>query len=560
MGRRRATTAAAGPRDKVAPVGARRTVVLMLFALAPLFAVSAQLVRLGGHTVEAPRAAIMEPLAQSSGRPDILDRKGRVIATDLLMPSLYADPRAVIDRDEVVERLATVLPGLDTRALLGQLANRERRFVWIRRGLAPEMQTQIHDLGLAGLGFRREPHRFYPRGLLGQFLGQVSFENRGLSGLERALDELASESQPENPRSAMRLSLDLSVQHAAKDELERAMQRFRAKAASAVVLDAETGEIVAAVSLPESDPKAPTSEPLPLDRNIGGVYELGSIFKIVTLAMALEESAATPETTYDAREPIEIAGKRINDLHGQKRILTAREVFLYSSNVGASRMALEVGAERQKAFLARVGLIEPIRTEAGPVAAPLLPKRWGPVETATISFGHGIALSPLQFAAAAASLVNGGKRVRPTFLAIDRNKPEPHESVVSPVTSARIRDLLRLNVISPQGTGRLAEVDVYRVGGKTGTAELPENGRYASRKVISSFLAAFPMEAPRYVTLVSLHEPEPTFETKGQITAAVNAAPVTRRLIQRIGPLLGLVPPHPDGIVLQRPAEKSKVQ
>jgi cell division protein FtsI (penicillin-binding protein 3) len=358
----------------------------------------------------------------------------------------------------------------------------------------------------------------------------------------------------------MRLSVDLSVQHAVKDELDRALQRYRAKAATAVVLDADTGEILAAVSLPDVDPRAPTNEQTSIDRLMGGVYELGSIAKVVTLAMALEESAASLETTYDAREALEIAGKRINDLHGQKRILTAREVFLFSSNIGASRMALEVGAERQKAFLARVGLIDPIRTEAGPIAAPLLPKRWGPVESATISFGHGIALSPLQFAATAASLVNGGKRVRPTFLALDRKMLGPRENVISPETSARIRDLLRLNVISPRGTGRLAEVDVYRVGGKTGTAELPENGRYASRKVISSFLAAFPIEAPRYVTLVSLYEPEPTFETRGQITAAVNAAPLTRRVIQRIGPLLGLVPPHPDGIMLERASEKTKVQ
>ncbi|KAB2868495.1 MAG: penicillin-binding protein 2 [Bauldia sp.] len=470
------------------------------------------------------------------------------------MPSLYADPRSVIDRDEVVERLATVLPGLDTRALLNQLANRDRRFIWIRRGLTPELQRDIHDLGLAGLGFRREPHRFYPRGLLGQFLGQVSFENRGLSGLERALDELAQDS-PDAPRQPMRISVDLSVQHAVKDELDRALQRYRAKAASAIVLDVDSGEIVAAVSLPEADPRAPISDQTPIDRNTGGVYELGSIAKLITLAMAFEESAATPETTYDAREPLEIAGKRISDLHPQKRILTAREVFLFSSNIGASRMGLEIGPERQKAFLARLGLIEPIRTEAGPIAAPLLPKRWGPVETATISFGHGIALSPLQFTAAAATLVNGGKRVKPTFLAVNRKSLVHQESVVSPETSARIRDLLRLNVISPRGTGRLAEVDVYRVGGKTGTAELPENGRYASRKVISSFLAAFPIEAPRYVTLVSLYEPEPTFETKGQITAGVNAVPLTRKIIERVGPLLGLVPPHPDGIVVERTSE-----
>jgi cell division protein FtsI (penicillin-binding protein 3) len=301
-----------------------------------------------------------------------------------------------------------------------------------------------------------------------------------------------------------------------------------------------------AASLPDVDPSRPdeAQQPDRIDRLRIGTYELGSIFKIMTVAMALDDGVVTLDSVFDVRVPLTIGRYLIRDLHPAGRPLTVREIFVHSSNVGAGRIALATGADRQRAFLARLGLAEPMRTEVGPITAPQLPDRWDSSALVTISYGHGIAVAPLQFAAAAATLVNGGRRVAPTFVVrsgLLASRLQPAERVIRPQTSAMIRELLRRNVTQPGGTGRRADVPGYEVGGKTGTADIAANGGYRERAVIASFLAAFPMSAPRYVLLVTIHEPKPSAETNGQVTAGLNAAPVAARIIARAAPLLGLV-------------------
>jgi cell division protein FtsI (penicillin-binding protein 3) len=260
----------------------------------------------------------------------------------------------------------------------------------------------------------------------------------------------------------------------------------------------------------------------------GGVYELGSIFKALTVAMALDDGQATLDKSYDVTRPLVFGRHQIRDLHPVGRPLTVRDIFIHSSNVGAAMLAAEAGNSRQLVFLARMGLTEPIRTEAGPVAPPLLPPRWGDIETATIAFGHGLAVAPLQVAVVMASLVNGGYRVAPTYLA-RADGQGPGEAVLRPETSTALRELMRLNVTMTNGTGRRAEVPGYRVGGKTGTAEMPGKGGYQEKSVISSFIGALPMDHPRYVVLVSLFEPQPEQGSKGGITAGLNASPASPR-------------------------------
>ena len=513
-----------------------------------MLAVAGQLLRLGTASLGEVRSASAEPINASFARPDIVDRNGRVVATDTVANSLFADPALILDRDEVAEKLSRTLPGLDADELRAQLADRSRRFVWIRRGLAPLEAQRVHDLGLPGLAFRRELKRVYPSGgLLGHVVGQVNPDNRGISGVERFIDESGT---PEPVHGAVassakpvHLSIDLGVQHAVLDELTKAVVRYRATGAAGLVMDASSGEIVAAVSWPPIDPNVPGSVPdkdRP-DRLQGGVYELGSIFKLLTVAMSVDGGLATLDKVYDVTRPLTFGRFQISDLHPLGRPLTVRDIFIHSSNVGAAMMAMEAGNSRQLVFLARMGLTEPIRTEAGPVAPPLLPRRWGEVETATIGFGHGLAVSPLQFAAVMASLVNGGHRVAPTFLARDASR-EPGEAVIKPATSTAIRELMRLNVTMAQGTGRRADVPGYRVGGKTGTAEIPGKGGYQEKAVISSFVGALPMDQPRYVTMVSLFEPQPEEGKSRGITAGLNAAPVTAAIVERIAPILGVLP------------------
>lgn len=530
---------------------ARLLAVMLGLALA-LVAIAGQLVRLALAGRSDIRTAMAEPITRSFARPDIVDRNGRLIATDVAAPSLYADPALILDLDEIIEKLMRTLGGLDETELRRTLADRSRRFAWIRRGLTPIEAQRVHELGLPGLSFRREPKRVYPSGsLAGHVVGHVNVDNRGQGGIERHIDEAmgldATSGAAPSRLAPVRLTLDLGVQHAVATELGEAMQRYSAKAATGLVLDVATGEVIASVSLPGIDPNRPSDalDPARLDRVQSGVFELGSIFKALTIAHALDDGRATLDKTYDVTRSMEIGRHKITDLHPQRRPLSVRDIFLHSSNVGAGLLALEAGGERQMEFMTRIGLLDAIRTEAGPVAAPLKPQRWGQIETVTISYGHGLAVAPMQFAAAAATLVNGGTRVMPTLLVARSASPAP-VAVLKPETSAALREIFRLNVTAPHGTGRRAEVAGYRVGGKTGTAEMPGERGYQAKSVIASFVAAMPMEAPRYLVLVSLFEPQGSPETRGQITAGVNAAPSTGRIIERIGPILGVLPRRLD--------------
>jgi cell division protein FtsI (penicillin-binding protein 3) len=512
-------------------------------------AVGVQLARLAVSASGEITATVSEPIAQSFARPDIVDRNGRLLATDIMMPSLFADPSIVPSRDETAEKLAGVLTDLSSEDIRRLLEDRNRRFVWLKRGLAPKVAQAVHDLGLPGLAFRDELKRAYPLGrLAGYVLGHVNVDNRGLAGIERHIDETAGVEAVHGATlsadAAVRLSLDIGVAHSLEDELASAMRRYQAKSAAGLVMDASSGEMIAASSLPGVDPLRPGDprDASAMDRVSGGAFELGSIFKVATIALALEGGKQSLDSVIDVTQPL-VAGRfTIADAHPLGRPLTVAEVFIHSSNVGAGLLALEAGPERQKAFLEKLGLMGPIRTELGPVAAPMVPKKFDRAEQITVSYGHGLAVAPIQFAAAAAALVNGGKLVRPTFVKRAGEAAPEGMRVVAAGTSAKMRELLRRNVTDPAGTGKRADAPGYRVGGKTGTAEMPSRGGYNEHAVIASFLAAFPMDAPRYVVLVMLFEPSGTDETKGEVFAATNAAPTAARIIERIAPLLGVLP------------------
>lgn len=548
---RRQSLTGAAPRVTPARPVDRRTLNRRIAAIALCLAfgfaaIAGQLVRLGLKDAPDARIVAAEPISPVASRPDIVDRRGRLLATDVATPSLYADPSVVLDADEAVEKLRRVLPGLDDEEVRRLLADRTRRFVWLKRGMTPQTAQAAHDLGLPGLSFRTEPKRVYPNAALaGHIIGSVNADNRGMSGIERHIESLREGTGTVSlEREPVRLSLDLGVQHALQSELADAMERHSASGAVGLVMDVDTGELIAATSLPEVDPNRP-AEALHadrLDKLMQGVFELGSVWKIMTVALALEMEIATLASEIDVSEPIKIGSHTIADLHPQRRKLSVRDIFVHSSNVGAGLLALEAGGERQRAFLDRLGLTEAQRTEAGILGAPLLPQIWGKAETVTIAFGHGLAIAPLQFAAASAALVNGGYRVKPTFLA---REPEilgaPRPKILTTATSDAIREIMRLNVTLPYGTGRRANVEGYRIGGKTGTAEMPGVGGYVSKSVIASFLAVFPTDQPRYLTFVALFEPKGD-TSGGHITAGVNAAPTTARLVARIAPILGLLP------------------
>ncbi len=528
--------------------GPLRALVAMIFVAIAFIAVAAQLVRLALPLQTELSSSLSEVVDTNFARPDIVDRNGRLLATDVEAYSLFADPARVLDRDELVEKLKTVFSDLDQEALRKDLSNRQRRFVWVRRGLSPNKAQAVHNLGLPGLDFRRELRRAYPGGTLaGHVLGYVNVDNRGVAGIERYVDEAVGIEPVRDAtladRAPVRLSLDIGVQHSVESELAAAIDRYGAKGAAAIVLDATSGEIVASASLPEVDPAYPSTslDNTKADKISGSTFELGSVFKTVTLAMVIDQGLASVNSLVDASEPLTAGRFTIKDLHSLGRPLSVTEVFIHSSNIGAAKLAMLAGAQRFRSFLQLLQLTDGMKTEIGPIASPQLPAHWGDIETMTIGFGHGLALAPLQFAAAAATLINGGTRVVPTFISRPDTAAD-NTRIVGAATSAHMRELMRRNVTDPVGTGKRADVPGYAVGGKTGTAEIPGPGGYREHAVISSFLAGFPMNSPKYLVFVLLFEPKPTEAAGGEVLAGLNAAPTTARIIERIGPLLSVLP------------------
>ena len=528
----------AGPRSGRQAIHtghARLTLLAMFFAL--VFAViGARLVDLaiadvaiaGGWTnLDHPSAL--------GGRAEVVDRNGVLLAANVSVASLYADPRQVLDPPASARALAPLLPGIAYDELLKRLSS-GRGFVWLQRHLTPRQHAEIHRLGMPGIGFRVEQRRVYPMGpLTAHAVGFADVDNHGLAGIEQGLDERLG-----NASGAVRLSLDVRVQHALRDELAAGRAEFDAIGAAGTVLDTTTGEILALVSLPDFDPNhaAESTADARFNRSTLGVYEPGSTLKIVTAAMALDYGTATLNEQFDATGPLRISRFTIRDTHPRNSWLTVPEIFVYSSNIGAARMAMEVGPERQRDFLDRLGMLERVSLELPEVAAPMQPPRWSETSGITIAYGHGIAVSQMQLASALATIVNGGTRVSPTLLA--REEAARGEQVLAPETSGMLRALLRLNVLA--GTGRGADALGFRVGGKTGTAEKSALGGYDRDSLISSFIAAFPMDAPRYAVLVLFDEPKGSEATAGLATAGWTAAPVTGRVVKRIAPLLGVAP------------------
>jgi cell division protein FtsI (penicillin-binding protein 3) len=517
----------------------------LAFALAFVL-IGGRLLTLGFAGTETSAGGLRD-ISSTVHRPDILDRNGELLATDIEGATLYADPQRVIDQDELVEQVTGVLPDVNAAELRAKL-KAGRRFVRIKRELTPKQQAEIHELGLPGLAFIEEYRRVYPVGATASHVvGLVDVDSKGLAGIEKFIDDnpqlVMAHAETASGEQSVSLSLDLGVQHVLREELGRAMATYRAKAAAGIVLDVHSGEVLALASLPDYDPNH-REQALDKDRlnRIGsGVYEMGSVFKVFTVAGVLDEGLASLRSVYDASSPIHYASFTIEDFHGQKRPLTVPEVFIYSSNIGAAKMALQMGVDRHRAFLKKLGLTSRLSTELGESAAPIIPTHWQKLNTMTIAFGHGMSVTPLQLAAATLPLVNGGIAVTPTFL--PRSREEGYGAgtrVLKQQTSAAMLKLMRLNVL--KGTGKRANAEGYRVGGKTGTAEKVVGRHYSTSALLTSFLATFPTDAPEYVVLVMLDEPQRVEASGNQATAGTNAAPTASKIIERIAPILGVAP------------------
>lgn len=507
-------------------------------------------------------AEAVEPLANVAGTPiaaqrgDIVDRRGRILATNFETHSLYAQPPQMIDPAGAANGLAEIFPDLDKARLLRNFTGK-RKFIWIKKKISPEQKQAVHDLGDPGLLFGPREMRLYPNGsIAAHVLGGASFgkegvtaaEVIGVAGVEKQFDGYLRD--PANAGKPLQLSLDLTVQAAAERVLYGGMKLMNASGATSVLMDVHTGEVISMVSLPDFDPNdrpaPPTSgfdpsvSPL-FNRAVQGVYELGSTFKIFTATQAIDIGLVSPETIVDIRGPLRWGKYSIRDFHNYGKELSVTDVIVKSSNIGTARLAQQIGAQRQQEFLETLGFLRPTPLEIVEAAGgkPLLPKNWSELSAMTISYGHGLSTSPMHLAAAYSAIANGGNYVSPTIL--KKSAPQYGARVMSPEAAAISRRMLRRVVTD--GTATLGDVPGYAVGGKTGTADKPKpTGGYYDDRVIATFASIFPAHDPKYVLIVTLDEPSENSGPKPRRTAGWTAVPVAAELIGRVAPLLGLRP------------------
>ncbi len=479
-------------------------------------------------------------VAQSADRADIVDRNGVVLATSLTTASLYANPHQIRNADDVAAQLAEILPDMPVAPTAAKLVA-DKSFIWLKRNLTPKQQQAVNRLGVPGLYFQYETKRVYPQGnLTAHVVGFTDVDSRGLAGVERSFDDVLAGGQ-----RPLTLSIDVRIQHILHEEISRAMTDFTAIGGAGMVMDIETGELLALVSLPDFDPARPgdATADARFNRATLGTYEMGSTFKLFNTAIGLDSGTTTLAGGFDATHAIKIGRFSIDDYHGKHRWLSIPEIFTYSSNIGSAKLADAFGAEVQKTYLQRLGLLSKSPVEIAEVGEPQYPKNWKRINTMTISYGHGVSVAPIQVLPAVAAVANGGILRAPTLLKRAPGEVATGTRVLSEQTSAQMRQLMRLVV--QVGTGKKANAPGYLVGGKTGTADKQEGKGYNENARMAAFVAAFPMSAPRYAVVVLVDEPKPNAHSYGYATAGWVAAPVVGALVQRMAPLMG-IPPIPD--------------
>lgn len=526
-------------RHQLVAIAHTRLMMLMLMFAAGVVLVIGRLGMLAIVAGSEARAAV----ATLASRGDIVDRNGAPLARTIDAWTIGVHPRRLMgDRMELASKLAALMPDRGDQTWFHNQLSKDVNFTYLQRRASPALVEQVNALGEPAIVFARETQRLYPQSsMAAHALGFLSTDGHGMSGMERVLDERLT--NPATAATPVALSIDTRVQAAMESELGRAVAAFQAKDAAGIVMDVATGEVIAMVSLPVFNPNRVGMAGTEELRNttIQSVYELGSTFKPITMAAAMETGVVTSmERRFDATAPLQVGRFRIKDDHAQNRWLNIPETLVHSSNIATARIADEIGAGRMQVMFRRLGFDTRPDIELREKGRPLWPSYWARTTVMTTAYGHGIAVTPLHLASAYAALVNGGVWRPATLLKIEPGQVPKGRRVISEATSARMRQLLRLIVL--QGTGRKGEAPGYRVGGKTGTAEVPQAGGYAKNANVSTFAAAFPMDAPRYVVIAMVNSPKRVAENSFQTTAAYTVAPVVSRVISRTGAMLGVIP------------------
>jgi cell division protein FtsI (penicillin-binding protein 3) len=514
----------------------QRLYIVIIVFISAFFLVSTKLIRVSTGNKEA---FAQNANQKNIGRNEIVDRNGALLAVDLDIVSLYAVPKLLLEPKYAADKLAKIFPELKKEELTKSLQS-GKNFAWIKRNITPKQQYQVNNLGMPGLEFEKGSKRIYTQGsLFSHILGYVDTDGNGIAGIEKQFDA----NLKDHKNGKLQLAVDVRVQSIVHDELIKSINEFNAKGGIGIVMDANNGEVLSMVSMPDFDPHhANIAKPENLFNQFSlGVYEIGSIMKGLTIAMAVETNAVSLRDVYYVKAPIKASRFVIHDYKPKFSYLSVPEIFMHSSNIGTAMISLEVGGAKQRKFLKQFGLFDPLQIELPEKGQPMYPseKNWSDISTMTISFGHGIAITPLHFMRAAVSLVNGGYVYEPTLFKTDNTEPKPITRILSEETSNTMRKLMRLTV--EHGSGKKANAKGYLVGGKTGSAEKSKRGGYSKSEKLSLFFSAFPINNPRYVTLVILDDPRPNANTP-YTGGGWTAAPLTGRIVSRIAPLLNVKP------------------
>ena len=465
------------------------------------------------------------------GRANITDRNGQIIATSVTTSSLYANPKVILDANDAAEKLSRTLPWVKKKETIEKL-NSDKGFVWLARHLTPQQKAEVIQLGIPGIDFMSDQKRIYPYGrLLSHAVGMTDHDGNGISGLERGLDEKLRQDQ------TLITSIDLRLQNVLHNELGNSIEEFGADGAGGLIMDIENGEVLAMASLPDFDPNKPdiTQEKNMFNTITLGAYEMGSTMKIVNTALGLESGVITKEQTFDVSRPIKIGRFTITDFHKEHGVLNYENIFIKSSNIGSAQMAMLVGPERQRAFFKKLGLLDPVKLEIPELGTPLSPSKWREMNTITISYGYGIAFSPMQLCPILGGIATGIKH-EPTLIKDNKTNAQ---RIVSDKT-ARIVSELMFRAVRESPVGK-AKVDGIIIGGKTGTANLRSGKGYQKKNVFTSYFSIFP-EKPKYIVFVMIENPKAVIGTHGFNNAGWNATPTAARIISRIAPILGIQP------------------
>lgn len=520
-----------------------RLLILLSFFMAAFFIIQIRLIDIMGLKSDRTNISHFTKSTPKTTRGKILDAEGNVIATTLITASLYANPKMILNAQDASEKLCTLFPELNFNSTLKKLTS-NKGFVWVKRNLSPADQQKVMELGIPALDFEYEKKRVYPQGkLFSHIVGLTDIDGNGVAGLEKKFDKLLQTSNKD-----IKLSLSLPIQHILRDELQKGIQKFKAEGGSAIIVSIKTGKVLGMVSAPDFDPndaKTLTSQTA-FNRNTLGVYELGSIMKLINTALFLEHGNGDSSTIFDATHPLKIGRFLVRDYRGgKKKPLTVEEIFFNSSNIGSALMALSVGPDKQMDFLKTIGLLAPMSVELPEMGRPIMPRKHGKASCITISFGHGIAATPIQFIQSITNLLNGSHKplsILATKTPHNSNN-ENHIQLFSRKNQKEICRLLRRTL--EEGTARKAKVKGYLIGAKTGTAEVVENGKYVKNgKNLTSFIGVFPIKNPEYAVFATLDQPKGLKETFGFTAAGWNAAPLGGNIISRVASVLGVEPDY----------------